>query len=113
MMSAAVKSSQATHSRPSGQVEHHRRRLGHDEALVVDDRRLVKGAEAGEGLAVEFAAGVVERVHSIRQPGLFERPLRPKVFRLAPPLGKDAAEAVEGRHGGFSNTRGRRRPASP
>ena len=81
-----------------GQVEHHRGRLGHHEAVVVDDRHLVEGADPAVGVAVELAAGVVERVDSIRQPGLLERPLRPEVFRLAAPLGKDASEAIERDH---------------
>jgi hypothetical protein len=71
-----------------GQVEHHLDRLGHHEAVVVDDRRLVEGTAPAEGVAAELAARVVERVDPIRQPGLLERPLRPEISRLAAPSGK-------------------------
>jgi hypothetical protein len=82
-----------------GQVERDRRRLGDDEAVVVDDRRLAKRADPAVGIAVELAVGVVERVDAIRQPGLLECPLRPEVLGLAMTLGEDASEAVEGDHG--------------
>jgi hypothetical protein len=81
-----------------GQVEHHRRGLGHDEAVVVDDRCLAERADPAERIAVELAAGVIERVDAIRQPDLLERPLRPEVLRLAAPLGKDPSEAIERDH---------------
>jgi hypothetical protein len=41
---------------------------------------------------------VVQRVDSIRQPDLLERPLRAEVFGLAAPLGKDGLEAIERDH---------------
>src|SRR5262249_30990044 len=91
-----------------GQVEHHRGRLGHHEAVVVDDRHLAKGADAPVGLAVKLTAGMVERVDSIRQPGLLERPLRPKVLRLADPLGEDTSEAIKRDHVVSSISRRRR-----
>ena len=81
-----------------GKVERYRGRLGHHEAIVVDDRRLVERADPAVSLAVQFAARVVERVDAIRQAGLFERPLRPQVFRLAVPLGKDASKAIKRDH---------------
>jgi hypothetical protein len=59
---------------------------------------LAEGADSPVGVAVELAAGVIERVDSIRQANLLERPLRPEVLRLAVPLGKDASEAVERDH---------------
>jgi hypothetical protein len=49
-----------------GQVEHDRGRLGHHKAVVVDERRLVEGADSAVGFAVELAAGVVERVDPVR-----------------------------------------------
>jgi hypothetical protein len=58
----------------------------------------VEGADPTVGGAVELTAGVVERVDTIRQANLLERPLRPEVFRLAAPRGKDVAEAIERDH---------------
>src|SRR6185295_20047438 len=66
--------------------------------IVVDDRHLAKRADPAIGIAVELTAGLIQRVDSIRQPGLLERPLRPKVFRLTDSLGKDASEAIERDH---------------
>jgi hypothetical protein len=81
-----------------GQVQNDRSRLGHHEAVVIDDRRLAERADPTVGVAVELAAGVVEGVDAIRQPRLFERPLRPEVLGLAATLGKDASEAIERDH---------------
>ena len=83
----------------SGQVERDGGRFGHHEATIVDERRLVEGADAAVGLAIELAPGVVERVDAVRQADFLERPLRPEVFGLTVAFGEDAAEAVEGDHG--------------
>ena len=76
-----------------GQIEHHSGRLSDPEAVVVDDRHLVKRADSTVGVILELAAGVVQRVDSVRQANLLERPLRPEVFRLAASSGKDISEA--------------------
>ena len=81
-----------------GEVESDRGRLGDDEAIVVDDRHLPKWTDPAVRFTVELAAGVVERVHSVGQAGLLERPLRPEVLGLADAGWKDASEAVERDH---------------
>jgi hypothetical protein len=81
-----------------GQVERDGRRFGHHETVVVDHRRLAEGADPAVGVAVELAAGVVERVDAVGQAGLLERPLHPEVLGLAMALGKDASESVERDH---------------
>src|SRR5262249_13570742 len=79
-------------------VEHHRGRLGDHEPVVVDHWQLAERADPAVSLAVELAAGLVERVDSIRQAGLLESPLHPKVLGLATALGKDACNAIKSDH---------------
>ena len=81
-----------------GQVEHHGGRFGNGEAVVVDDWHLAEGADPPVGVAVELAAGVIERMDPIRQADLLERPLRAQVLGLADSAGEDVCEGVERDH---------------
>jgi hypothetical protein len=82
-----------------GDVEQDGRRLGDDEAVVVDDRDLMERADSNVGLAVELAGCLVQRVEAVAEPHLFERPLHAEILRLSVASFEDVTDAVECDHG--------------